>query len=44
MKDISIIIPIHEYNSEVKTLMTRAINSVPNDYYIFVSNIQFLNL
>ena len=39
MKDISIIIPIHEYNSEVKTLMTRAINSVPNDYYIFVSTI-----
>ena len=39
MKDISIIIPIHDYNSEVKTLMTRAFYSVPNDYYIFVSTI-----
>lgn len=42
MKEISIIIPIHEYNEEVKTLMTRAIESVPNDYYIFISTISDL--
>lgn len=39
MKDISIVIPIHEYNSEVKKLLTRAIKSVPNDYFIFISTI-----
>lgn len=42
MKDISIIIPIHEYNEDVKKLITRAINSVPNDYYIFISTISDL--
>ena len=39
MKDISIVIPIHEYNFEVKNLLTRAIKSVPNDYFIFISTI-----
>lgn len=36
MKDITIIIPIHEYNDYIKALLTRAIQSVHSDYQINV--------
>ena len=38
MKDITIIIPLHEYNDYVKALLTRAIQSVPNDYLVHIIN------
>lgn len=38
MKDITVIIPVHEYNDQVKDLLVRAIESVPNDYLVHVVN------
>lgn len=38
MKDITIIIPLHEYNDYVKALLTRAIQSVPNNYLVHIIN------
>lgn len=37
MKDITVIIPVHEYNDFVKTLLVRAIESVPSDYKISIT-------
>lgn len=37
MKDITVIIPLHEYNDYVKTLLNRAINSVPSEYMVHIS-------
>lgn len=39
MKDITVIIPVHEYNDEIKTLLKRAINSVPKDINIIISSV-----
>ena len=36
MRDITIIIPVHEYNDYVKTLLVRAIQSVPSDYKVHI--------
>lgn len=36
MKEIDIIIPIHEYNDYVKSLLTRAVKSVKDEYTLFV--------
>lgn len=37
MKDITVIIPVHEHNDFVKSLLNRAIVSVPSEYKIVVS-------
>lgn len=37
INNLVIIIPVHELNKEIKTLLTRAINSVPIDYEIRIS-------
>lgn len=37
MKDITVIIPVHEYNDYVKSLLIRAIESVPTDYLVHIS-------
>jgi len=37
MKDLIIIIPLHEFNESVEALLTKAINSVPKDMEIRVS-------
>lgn len=36
MKDITIIIPIHEYDEQIKDLLVRSIKSVPNECIIHV--------
>jgi GT2 family glycosyltransferase len=36
-KKIGVIIPLHEYNDEVKALLTKAIDSVPQELNIFIS-------
>lgn len=38
MKDITIIIPVHVYNEQVKEMLTKAIESVPSDYLIHIVN------
>ncbi len=37
MKDITVIIPVHEHNDFVKSLLNRAIVSVPSEYKIVIS-------
>lgn len=37
MSDIVTIIPIHDFNDEIKGLLTKAVNSVPNDIEIRLS-------
>lgn len=37
MKDITVIIPVHEHNDFIKSLLNRAIVSVPSEYKIVVS-------
>ena len=37
MKEITIIIPIHDYNNEIKTLLNKALESVPNNLPIIMS-------
>lgn len=37
MKDLIVIIPLHEFNESVEALLTKAINSVPKDMEIRVS-------
>lgn len=37
MNDIAIIIPVHEYNEEIETLLFRAIKSVPNGFDVRIS-------
>lgn len=37
MNNISVIIPLHKYDDDVKSLLNRAIESVPSDYDIIVS-------
>ena len=37
MKDITVIIPVHEYNDYVKTLLDRAIKSVPSEYMVHIT-------
>ena len=36
MKDITIIIPVHKYDDQVKGLLLRAIDSVPQDYLVHI--------
>ena len=38
MKDITVIIPVHVYNEQVKEMLTKAIESVPSDYLIHIVN------
>lgn len=38
MKDITIIIPVHVYNEQVKEMLIKAIESVPSDYLIHIVN------
>lgn len=38
MKDITIIIPVHVYNEQVKEMLSKAIESVPSDYLIHIVN------
>lgn len=33
---ISVIIPIHEYNAEMKEMVTRAVKSIPSDYFLYI--------
>ena len=37
MNDITVIIPIHEYNDEINSLLSKAIASVPNDIPLVLS-------
>lgn len=37
MKDIAIIIPVHDYSEEIEKLLKRAINSVPNNMEVRIS-------
>ena len=37
MSNIAVIIPLHEYNDDVKVLLLRAIDSVPSEYEVRVS-------
>jgi len=37
MKDITVIIPVHEYNDVVKNLLANAIKSVPSDTKVLIS-------
>lgn len=37
MKDITVIIPVHEYNDYIKTLLDRAIKSVPSEYMVHIT-------
>lgn len=38
MKDLVVIIPVHEYNKDIKPLLEDAINSVPSDIEIRISH------
>ena len=37
MKDLVVILPLHEYNDEVKELLTKAVESVPKELEILIS-------
>ena len=36
MEDLLVVIPVHKIDDEVKTLLTRAINSVPENVDILI--------
>lgn len=40
MEEILVIIPLHEFNQSVSTLLTRAINSVPREMKVLISTTQ----
>ena len=35
-KKVSVIIPIHEYNDDMKEMVMRAVKSVPSEYFLYV--------